>query len=139
MNFGNADPIEKAQIRGSSQTLRKRAAQLQETFNLNMPTPSSPGTAFDLTVEVLQELLEEVARRSYSSGVKDGATTALEAVLDGKVTFDREEQMLYFQQPTKPITVPARALKGKSTAAGSDVCFQVGPVKLPPAKLGFDG
>ncbi|MBS0353711.1 MAG: hypothetical protein JSR83_07380 [Proteobacteria bacterium] len=137
MNRGKVDLIEKAMMRGSSQTLRKRAAQLQETFNLNVPMPSRPGAAFDLTVEVLQDLLEEVARRSYSTGVKDGATAALDAVLDGKVTFNREEQMLYFQQPKKPITVSARALKGKSTTTDNDVHFDVGPVKLTPAKLGF--
>lgn len=133
----NTNLIEKAMMRGSSQTLRKRAAQLQETFNLNVPTPSAPGVAFDLTVDVLQELLEEVARRSYSSGVRDGATIALDAVLDGKVTFNEGEQMLYFQQPKKPITVPARALKGTATATGNEVRFDVGPVKLTPVKLGF--
>lgn len=137
MNRGKGSLIEKAMMRGSSQTLRKRAAQLQETFNLNVPAPSRPGAAFDLTVEALQELLEEVARRSYSTGVKYGATAALDAVLDGKVTFNQEEQMLYFQQPKKPITVSARALRGTSNTTGNEVHFAVGPVKLTPSKLGF--
>lgn len=127
-----------AMKKGSSMTLNKRAGQLEKKFDINTPEFSKPSERFDSTVEQLYELLHEVARRSFDSGAKYGANATVDAILNGKLTYEEDKQMLFFQQPDKPITIPSRMISGKSTTTGNDVNFKVGPVKLTPNKLGFE-
>lgn len=126
-----------AEKKGASRSLRKSTRQMTERFQLISKAASRhPRKDFDYTVDQIEMLIREVAEKAFAAGARHGATTALDAVLSEKITY--EDKVLWFYDFEKPLNLDARTVGGPTTLTFNDLSFDVGPVELTATQLGFD-